>query len=91
MIIYDIVKDLKEDELVFNNPEYFDDREIGNEFKDFEKEKELGEGKGNFATIFKVISKKNNKIDLDEIRESPYKGGEKGVNYHYMKKNFSKA
>lgn len=97
MISYDIVKDLKEDELVFNNPEYFDDREIGNEFKDFEIEKELGEGKGNFATIFKVISKKNNKvyvmkkIDLDEIRESPYKGGEKGVKLSLHEKEFLKG
>ena len=66
--------------LVFDSSELFDDSQMGNKSDDFEILKKLGEG--GFGKVFKVRSKRNNKvyamkmIDLEELQEKGEKASQ---------------
>ena len=58
---FDTIKDnYGKEYLVFDSSELYDDSQVGNKSEDFEILRKLGEGA--FGKVFKVRSKKNNKV-----------------------------
>ena len=82
---FDVIKDSEGKEyLVFDSTELYDDSQMGSKSDDFELLKKLGEGA--FGKVFKVRSKKNNKVyamkqlNIKDIREENEKAYQLTIN-----------
>ena len=82
---FDTIKDSYGKEyLVFDSSELYDDSQVGNKSEDFEILRKLGEGA--FGKVFKVRSKKNNKVyamkqlNITELKEENEKAYQLTVN-----------
>ena len=82
---FDVIKDSEGKEyLIFDSSQLYDDSQMGNKSDDFEILKKLGEGA--FGKVFKVRSKRNNKIyamkrlNIKAIREDNEKAYQLTIN-----------